>query len=106
MISARSGLDVAYVLATALSERAADAVALVIISAVVLLTLPQPPGWMAGTARPFALIALAGALGIAVLPFLGPLLRTLVERAPLPHAWRVQADRDDGTGPARHARVP
>ena len=90
MISARSGLDSAYVLATALSERAADAVALVIISAVVVLTLPRPPAWLAGAARPFALLALVAALGIAFVPFLGPHLRTVLERAPLPDGWRAR----------------
>jgi hypothetical protein len=40
MISSASGLESSYVLATALSERVADAVALVVISAVVLLILP------------------------------------------------------------------
>src|ERR1700681_3216455 len=70
MISSRSALEATYVLATALSERVADAVALVIISAVVLLILPPQPGWLAGAARPFAMIGLLGALGIAVLPLL------------------------------------
>jgi uncharacterized protein (TIRG00374 family) len=88
MISARSGLDSAYVLATALSERAADAVALVLIIALVLLTLPSPPGWLAAAARPFAILGLLGAAGIIVLPFLGPLVRTAIERSPLPASWR------------------
>ena len=65
MIGSQSALDNTYVLATALSERAADAVALVAISAVVLLTLPAPPGWLAGAVRPFALLGLLGAIGIA-----------------------------------------
>src|SRR5258708_7158716 len=47
MISSRSGLGNSYVLATALSERVADAIALVVISAAVLLILPAPPGWLA-----------------------------------------------------------
>jgi uncharacterized protein (TIRG00374 family) len=88
MISSRSGLGNTYVLATALSERVADAVALVVISAVVLLTLPAPPGWLAGAARPFAILGLLGALVIGILPFLGSLGRTAIERAPLPHALR------------------
>src|SRR4029079_9325675 len=46
IVSARSGLGNVYVLATALSERVADTVVLVIVSAAVLLTLPSPPGWM------------------------------------------------------------
>lgn len=88
MISSRSGLDSAYVLATALSERAADAVTLVVISALVLLTLPSPPGWLAAASRPFAILALVAAAGIAVLPFLGGFVRTAIDRSPLPDAWR------------------
>jgi uncharacterized protein (TIRG00374 family) len=91
MISSGSGLDGAYVLATALSERAADVVALVVISAVVLLTLPSPPGWLADAARPFAVLGLAGALAIAILPLLGSVARTAIERGPLPSAWRPKA---------------
>jgi glycosyltransferase 2 family protein len=88
MISSRSGLETTYVLATALSERVADAVALVVISAIVLLIVPAPPGWLAGVARPFAILGLVGALGIAVLPLLGPVARSAIARAPLPHALR------------------
>lgn len=90
MISSRSGLDGAYVLATALSERAADAVALVLIAAVVLATLPEPPGWLAGAARPFALLALAAVIGIAVIPLLGGPGRAVLERAPVPVALRAR----------------
>ena len=88
MISSRSTLGNTYVLATALSERVADAVALVVISALVLLTLPAPPGWLAGTARPFAILGLLGALAIAVLPLLGSVAGSAIERAPLPHDLR------------------
>ena len=84
MISSQCGLADAYVLATALSERIADAIVLVVISAVVLLTLPSPPGWLAGAARPFGIIGLIGALAIAILPFLGSGCRTTIARLPLP----------------------
>ena len=77
MISSRSGLETTYVLATALSERVADAIALVSIGALVLLTLPSPPGWLAAAARPFAILGLIGALAIAVLPLLAPLGRSI-----------------------------
>jgi uncharacterized membrane protein YbhN (UPF0104 family) len=90
MISARSGLDNAYVLATALSERAADAVGLVIVGAVVVLSLPDPPGWLARGARPFAILALAGGLGIACLPLLGSVGRAAIERAPLSARLRIR----------------
>jgi glycosyltransferase 2 family protein len=88
MISSRSALETTYVLATALSERVADAVALVIISAVVLLVLPAQPGWLAGAVRPFAILGLLGALGIAVLPLLEPVARSAIEQAPLPRSLR------------------
>ena len=93
MISSRSGLGNAYVLATALSERVADTIVLVIISAVVLLTLPIPPGWLARAARPLAALGLIGALAIAILPLCGPLLRGALARSPLPAALRAQARR-------------
>jgi uncharacterized membrane protein YbhN (UPF0104 family) len=82
------------VLATALSERVADAVALVIITGVVLLTLPAQPGWLAGAARPFAILGLAGALGIALLPLLESAARTAIARAPvLPPGLRAGLTR-------------
>jgi uncharacterized protein (TIRG00374 family) len=90
MISARSGLGNAYVLATALSERIADAVVLVAVSAIVLLALDSPPGWLAEAATPFAIVGLLGAAAIAVLPFLGPVGRTLIARAPLPRALQAR----------------
>ena len=83
MISSRCGLNSTYVLTTALSERVADAIALVVISALVLLTLPEQPGWLAGAAKPFAFLGLAGAMVIAVLPRLESLIRKMLRRAPV-----------------------
>lgn len=88
MISSRSTLDASYVLATALAERVADAVVLVSIAAAVLLTMPSPPGWLAGAIRPFAVLALIGAGGIVLLPLLGRHAPGLIERMPMPRALR------------------
>ena len=90
MISSHSALDNTYVLATALSERVADAVALVVIGAVVLLILPAQHGWVARAARPFAVLGLLGATGIAVLPLLGSVARAAIERAPLRPQLRLK----------------
>jgi hypothetical protein len=68
MIHASSGLSSAYVLTTALSERVADAITLVAISAAVLLTLREPPAWLAHAARPFSILGICGILGIALAP--------------------------------------
>ena len=54
MIGRRAGLGKTFVLTTALSERMADAIALITISAGVLLAIPTRPGWLAGAAKPFA----------------------------------------------------
>jgi uncharacterized protein (TIRG00374 family) len=86
MISARTTLDAPFVLATALSERVADAIALVIITGAVLLVVPAPPGWMAGAARTFGTIGVAAAAVLALLPLLEAPVRAAIARAPLPHA--------------------
>lgn len=88
MISAATGLSGAYVLATALSERVVDAIVLVLVSALVLLTLDSPPGWLAHAARPFAVAGLLGVLIIMGLPMLGPAGQAAAARAPVPHALR------------------
>jgi len=88
MVSARCGLGKMFVLTTALSERLCDAIALVVISSVVLLTLRVRPGWFDHAARPFAIIGLAGAVGIAVLPKLEGFWRYLLGLLPIPQTLR------------------
>jgi uncharacterized protein (TIRG00374 family) len=89
MISSRNRLDTAYVLTTALAERVVDAIALVSIAGVVLLTLPSPPGWMGRASRPLALAAVLGATAITVAPLLEALMRRIIAAAPLPHAVKT-----------------
>ncbi len=88
MISSRCGLGKMFVLTTALSERLCDAITLVVISSVVLLTLRVRPGWFDHAARPFAIIGLAGAVGIAVLPKLEGFWRYLLGLLPIPQTLR------------------
>jgi hypothetical protein len=88
MVSSQSGLGKMFVLTTALSERMCDAITLVVISSVVLLTLPVRPGWFDHAARPFAVLGLGGALTIAILPKLEGLLRHLLDLLPMPHTLR------------------
>ena len=83
LISSRSGMNSAYVLTTALMERMADAIALVVISAMALWALPAPPDWLAKASKPFGIAAVCGALGIAILPRLGRFAHTVVHRMPL-----------------------
>lgn len=90
MLARAARLDTAFVLATALADRIADAIALLASAAAVLVTLPAPPGWMANASRRFAFVALAGAAAIALLPFLGPAGNAVVDRLPLPATARAR----------------
>jgi uncharacterized protein (TIRG00374 family) len=83
MISTRTGLAVPFVLATALSERVADACALLLIGALAHLALPSPPGGLAEAAVPSAILALVGVIGIAVLPKLGSVHTWIIDRLPI-----------------------
>lgn len=88
MISSRSQLSKTFVLITALSERVADAIVLITISALVLLTIPQPPGWLAGAAKPLTILACGGIFCIAMLPVFEPRLQRVLRSVPLPESIR------------------
>ncbi len=88
MISTRTGMSKAFVLTTAFSERVVDAIVLITISATVLVTLQQKPGWLADAAKPFAVIGFAGVAAIALLPILEKFWFRLLARLPLPVRFR------------------
>src|SRR4051812_47504004 len=88
MISAGTQLSKTYVLTTALSERAVDAIVLVGISAAVLLTLDQRPGWLAQAARPFGLAALCAVIAIAIIPPLEQFWIRMLRKSPVPERFR------------------
>ncbi len=90
MISSRSGLSRTYVLTTALMERMADAVALVVITALVLLTLPTQPAWLGKATKPFALLGICGVLAIVILPRLERFGNAILERVPVSEAIRTK----------------
>jgi glycosyltransferase 2 family protein len=92
MIASRSKLSRTFVLTTALSERVADAIALVIISAAVLLTLSERPGWLATAARPFAILGICGAAAIALLPAFEGLYIRILRRLPVPAGLREKVE--------------
>jgi uncharacterized membrane protein YbhN (UPF0104 family) len=84
LIRSASGLEIGYVLATALSERVADAIVLVLIAATVLMMFPAQSGWLAAAAQPFAILGLVGALGVIALPLAGDLPQRVVATLPVP----------------------
>src|ERR1039458_3061901 len=88
MVDREAGLGRAFVLTTALAERMVDAITLVFVSSLVLLTLSSRPGWYGPAAKPFAIVGICGALGIAILPRLERLWKYLLARAPVPERFR------------------
>ncbi len=89
LISSRSSLSKTYVLTTALGERLADVIALVLWSSLVLLGMDAKPTWMAQLSRTMAVVAGAGAVTIMVLPHTGGLVKTILQRIPLPLRLRT-----------------
>jgi hypothetical protein len=88
MVDRETGLGRMFVLTTALAERLSDAITLVLLSSLVLLTLATRPGWYGAAAKPFAIAGICGAVGIAVFPRLERLWKYLMARAPLPERLR------------------
>ena len=92
MISRKSGMTKTFVLTTALSERVVDAIALITISASVLLVLPEKPGWLADAAKPFAVLGLCGVAAIAFVPIFESFWFRLLAKVPVPHRLREMAE--------------
>jgi uncharacterized protein (TIRG00374 family) len=88
IISRATSLSKGFVLTTALSERICDAVALVFISSLVMLSLPLKPGWFAHAAIPFSILGLCGVFCIAVLPLLHQLIERVLQAIPVTDAIR------------------
>jgi uncharacterized membrane protein YbhN (UPF0104 family) len=69
-----------------------DAIALLTISSMVLLTLPSRPGWLAHAARPIAVLGLSGVAAIALLPPLERFWLKFPTWMPIPGAFRERAE--------------
>jgi hypothetical protein len=82
IVQSRSNLTVSYVLATALSERAADAVALVTFGVVAMGFLPQVQVWMKLVRVSFLLVGVAGLVGLTLVPRLEGVLTGMLQRWP------------------------
>jgi hypothetical protein len=89
IISSRAPLDGAFVLTTALAERIADAIVLVLISAAIIITMPAAPGWLGSAAKPVAIVALAAVITVAAFPLLERGGLHVVGQLPLPQGVRA-----------------
>jgi uncharacterized protein (TIRG00374 family) len=92
MVSSRTSLSRAFVLTTALLERVVDAIAVVTISSVVLFTMEERPGWLAGAGKPVALLGLCGVLIVVIVPAFEVFWFKLVALLPLPPALRGRVE--------------
>ena len=88
MLGRAAGVSKSYILATALTERIMDVIALLLISVGALLTLRNVPDWLFGAARVMALVGAVGLVGLLVAPRLQGLIQRLVGRLPLPPRFR------------------
>jgi uncharacterized protein (TIRG00374 family) len=84
LISRHGSLSKTYVLTTALAERLADVVALVLWSSLILSSgVNLKAQWIASISRTMAVVAGVGAAAIAVLPHTGRLVEAALQRLPL-----------------------
>jgi len=88
IISNQSSLSKTYVLTTALTERLMDAIALVLCGSVVLLQVNPKPAWMEQVGRTTAVIAILGALMVALLPRIEGQIEKVLRWIPFPPLLR------------------
>lgn len=90
LISSQSRLTRTYVLTTALSERVMDVIALVLAGSLAILSVSPKPHWLGTASWTMTAMAAAGAITMALLPRMSPLVRRVLVRLPLPRdlgAW-------------------
>jgi glycosyltransferase 2 family protein len=90
MVSARSGLTRSYVFATALTGLAMDVIVLVVLSAIVIVTLPGTPEWLKKGSGSMAIFGLVGMAVLVVLPHCEPLVTRILRMTPGPEKLRLR----------------
>jgi uncharacterized membrane protein YbhN (UPF0104 family) len=88
MLGRATGVSIAFILATAFTERIVDAVALVCISLIAMTSLTTLPGWMLAADKVLVVGAFGGLGAILLAPHLAPVLRRALAWLPLPAAAR------------------
>jgi glycosyltransferase 2 family protein len=88
----KAGINASFVLATALTERLLDVIALVLISALALLALPGISPALAPALQAMAILGVVGLLVVLLAPHLSGFLQRLLGLLPVPAAWRARLD--------------
>jgi len=90
MLGRTASLSKSFVLATALTERMLDVIALVLISLAAVLSLGGLPGWLVNAVKVMGALGLAGLLVVFAAPRLENPLRRSLTWLPLPPTLRVR----------------
>jgi hypothetical protein len=91
-LSHKTGINASFVLATALTERLLDVIALVLISVLALLSLPGISSTFAPALRGMAVLAGVGLLVVLLAPRLSSFFQQMLAIIPLPAAWRPRLE--------------
>lgn len=91
MIGRSANISKSYVLATALTERITDAMILVLIGLVALISLERLPGWLLIAAQAMAVLGVVSLVGLFVISRLERFLRKALFWFPLPDGLRTRA---------------
>ena len=83
MLSRRTGINIGYVLATALTERIVDAAVLVTISMIALANVATLPPDLTAATRAMAVVGIAGLVGLLLAPRFAPLFAAIIRRLPV-----------------------
>ncbi len=88
----KTGINSSFVLATALTERLLDVIALVLISVLALLALPGISPSLAPALQAMAVLGGVGLLVVLLAPHFPVFFQRLLGLLPLPTAWRPRLD--------------
>ena len=92
VLSHKTGISASFILATALTERLLDVIALVLISSLALLSLPGMPPGLTTALHGMAVLGGAGLLIVLLAPHLETSLLVLLGAIPIPMAWRPRLE--------------
>jgi uncharacterized protein (TIRG00374 family) len=90
MVSARSRLSRSYVFATALTGLAMDVIVVVMLSAIVIATLPGTPEWLKKGSSTMAILGVGGMAILVILPHCESLLIRVLRLVPGPEKLRLR----------------
>lgn len=90
MVSSRSRLSRSYVFATALTCLAMDVIVVVVLSAVVIATLPGTPEWLKKGSGTMAIFGLAGMAILVILPHCEAFVTRILRMTPGPESLRLR----------------